>query len=381
MAKQKAQERRHAILRELLETLLPAIPFGLGAGYATGNYVISVATGLAISIAIGVLARLDQAFLRPRLKDLSRDWQVGLEIITSLLEHIGGAVLALLVCSRIFGFAVQATTTWIIVGTIFVGFLAIHSAGYALRFYRQLKEKERLEEQLRALATQAELKALKAQINPHFLFNTLNTIAALAHTDPEQAEATVERLAGMFRYVLAGSERGLVPLEEELSFVDNYLEIERARFGERLHVTYEPGDGIARQVLDVPVPALILQPLVENAVQHGQGSDGRIDLIIRVRAHDDEIEIAIADQGPGMPRAGAGGLWSAGSARGGVGASAGVGAGQGIGLRNIDERLQKTYGPEYRLEIRDNKPHGTIVTLKIPAGGRGWQPGGLAVVE
>ena len=78
MAKRKAQERRHAILRELLETLLPAIPFGLGAGYATGNYAVSVATGLAISSTISVLYRLDQAFLRPRLKNLSRDWQLGL---------------------------------------------------------------------------------------------------------------------------------------------------------------------------------------------------------------------------------------------------------------------------------------------------------------
>jgi sensor histidine kinase YesM len=357
MAKQKAQKRRHAILRELLETLLPAILFGLGAGYAIGNYAISVATGLAITSTIGVLYKLDQVFLRPRLKSLPRDWQLGLEIIASLLEHILGAVLALFVCSRIFGFVVQATTAWITVGMMFVGFLVIHSTGYALRFYRELREKERLEEQLRTLATQAELTALKAQINPHFLFNTLNTIAQLIHTDSAQAEATVERLAEMFRYVLAGSERGLVPLEEELSFVDDYLAIEQARFGERLHVTRE----IAPEALNVPVPSLILQPLVENAVRHGRGPDGSVNLAIRVQPRGDEVVIAIADQGPGVPSPSPIPLPLPNLGEGG-----GRGVGEGHGLRNVDERLRKTYGEGYGLEIRDNEPQGAVVTVRIP---------------
>ena len=344
MAKQKAQKRGRAIFRELLETLLPAILFGVGTGYAIGNYAISVATGLAISGTIGVLCKLDQAFLRPRLKNLSRDWQLALEIIASLLEHVLGAVLALFVCSRIFGFVVQPTTAWITVGMMFVGFLVVHSAGYALRFYRELRQKERLEEQLRALATQAELKALKAQINPHFLFNTLNTIAQLIHTDSAQAEATVERLAEMFRYVLAGSERRLVPLEEELAFVDDYLAIEQARFGERLHVTRQ----VVPEALNVPVPSLILQPLVENAIRHGRGTDGSVDLTIRVRPHGDEVIVTVADQGPGMP------------------SRHGVGEGSGHGLRNVDDRLRKTYGEEYGLEIRDNEPRGTVVMVRMP---------------
>jgi two-component system LytT family sensor kinase len=104
---------------------------------------------------------------------------------------------------------------------------------------------------LPALATEAELRALKAQINPHFLFNTLNTIAELIHADSERAEATVERLAEMFRYVLNGSERGLVPLEEELAFLEGCLEIERARFGDRLRVTRE----IAPEALSLLVPS------------------------------------------------------------------------------------------------------------------------------
>ena len=268
MTEQKTSGSKRIILRTLTEIVLPAIGFGLGVGFATGNYPVSLITGLAISSTIYVLYELDQAFLHPRLEKLPRDWQLGLEITFSLLEHVLGALLALLVCSRIFGFVVEATTAWFTMWMILVGFLIIHSASYALRFYRELKQKEIQEEQLRALAAQAELKALKAQINPHFLFNTLNTIAQLIHTDSAQAEAMVERLAEMFRYVLAGSERGLVPLEEELTFVDGYLEIERARFGEGLRLTRE----VAPEVLAVPVPSLILQKPSFSAIYFIRGA-------------------------------------------------------------------------------------------------------------
>ncbi len=373
MTKQKASGPKRIIVRTLTEIILPAIAFSLGVGFATGNYPVSFITGLAISGTIYVLYTLDQAFLHPRLERLPRDWQLGLEIAFSLLEHILGALLALFACGRIFGFVVEPTIAWFTMWTIFIGFLTVHSAMYALRFYRELKERELLEERLRALATQAELKALKAQINPHFLFNTLNTIAQLIHTDSAQAEAMVERLAEMFRYVLAGSERGLVPLEEELAFVESYLEIERARFGERLRVTRE----VAPEVLDVPVPSLILQPLVENAIRHGRGADGSVDLTIRVRPHGDEVLIAIADLGPGMPSPTP---WSPpspaptpalpqhwGRERG---RGRGLGEGEGLGLGNVDERLRKTYGAEHGLEIMTNEPQGTVVTVRIPAGGR-----------
>jgi LytS/YehU family sensor histidine kinase len=229
-----------------------------------------------------------------------------------------------------------------------VVFPIIHGTELALRYLRQVQEKERQEEQLKALATEAELKALKAQINPHFLFNTLNTIAELIHTDSERAEATVERLAEMFRYVLAGSERGLVPLAEELAFLDGYLEIERVRFGDQLRVTC----GIAAETLDLLVPSLVLQPLVENTVRHGRGADGSIVLGIDIQTDGDRAVIAISDQGPGMP------------------AGHKIGEGPGHGLYNVDQRLRKTYGQEYGLEISANQPQGTIVKLSVPARAR-----------
>jgi two-component system LytT family sensor kinase len=146
----------------------------------------------------------------------------------------------------------------------------------------------------------------------------------------------------MFRYVLAGSERRLVPLGEELAFVDSYLEIERARFGRRLRVARE----VAPEAAELPMPSLILQPLVENAVQHGQGTDGSIDICIHIAVQDKTVLISVADQGPGMPP------------------NHSIGNSPGHGLRNVNERLQKIYG--VGLEVGNNEPCGTIVTVRIP---------------
>jgi signal transduction histidine kinase len=342
--------RRQPIVRALLELGLPALAFALGVGFATGNWPASFATGLAISSAIFALCWLDQRFVRPRLERVSPDWmRLGLEITFSLFDHVAGAVAALLVCSHLFGFEVVPNAAWLGVAAMVIVFPIIHGTEMALRFFRQVQEKERQEEQLRALATEAELKALKAQINPHFLFNTLNTIAELIHADSERAEATVERLAEMFRYVLNGSERGLVPLEEELAFLDGYLEIERVRFGNRLRVTRE----IAPEVLGLLVPSLVLQPLVENTLRHGLGADGSIALGIAIHTAGDRAVITISDRGPGLP------------------ARYRIGEGPGHGLYNVDQRLRKTYGEAYGLEISTNQPQGTIVTLSIPVRARG----------
>jgi sensor histidine kinase YesM len=347
---QNQAERRQVIVHTLAELGLPALVFALGAGLATGNWPASFATGLAISSTIAGLYWLDRRFLHPRLQNLDRDWlRLGLEMTALLLDHVAGAVVALLVCSRIFGFEVSPNAGWITVAAIVIVFPIIHGTEMALGFFRQLQEKDRQQERLKVLAAEAELKALKAQINPHFLFNTLNTIAELIHADSERAEATVEHLADMFRYVLNGSERGSVPLKEELAFLDDYLAIERVRFGDRLLVSR----AIAPEALDVLVPSLILQPLVENTVRHGQGGDGGIDLGIDVHVAGGRALIAISDQGPGMP------------------ARHKIGEGPGHGLYNVDQRLRKTYGESYGLEISANQPQGTIVVLEIPMEARG----------
>jgi len=357
MTEQQASGRDSAILHALRIILLPTILFGLGYGFATGEYVGSLAASLTISVTLYTLYWLDWHLLRPRLEHLPRDRRLVLEIAFACLETVLGAVLAFLICGRILRFDLQATSLWSAIVLLFVTFLALRSIRYALEFYRDLKEKDLMEEQLRTLAAEAELKALKAQINPHFLFNTLNTIAQLIHTDSEQAEETVERLAEMFRYVLAGSERGRVSLKDELAFVDDYLEIEQARFGKRLRVTRE----IASEALGMPVPSLIIQPLVENAVRYGRAADGNIVLTIRVWLIGDEVVIAIADQGPGMPP------------------RYRIGDGPGHGLRNVDERLHKTYGEAHGLEVVSNEPKGVVVIVRIPVGV--WECGGVGGLD
>ena len=339
------QSGGRALLRALAEIALPALAFGLGVGFATGRWPASAVTGLAISSAIFALNWLDRKLIHPRVQMVSLDWlRLGLEMTFLLLDHVLGAVAALLVCSQLFGFAVVPSAAWLTVAAMVLAFPIIHGTELALRFLRQVQEKERQEAHLRALAAEAELRALKAQINPHFLFNTLNTIAALIHADSDRAEATVERLAEMFRYVLNGSERGLVSMEEELAFLDDYLEIERVRFGERLRITRD----IAPQALDLLVPSLVLQPIVENSLRHGMGADGSIDLGIAIDVQGECAVVAIGDQGPGMP------------------AHYKIGSGTGHGLFNVSQRLRITYGPAYGLEIGENQPNGTMVILRIP---------------
>jgi signal transduction histidine kinase len=337
--------KRDKLSRMLVHRVFsPLIGSTIAVAFATGRWDLSaLGSGMAITGAIELFWRLDRAFIYPHLKRIPQDWlRMEMEMFISVFGHLLGALLALIACGYLFGFEVAPTPSWLLLVGIMMVFPILHGAEMAVGYYRQLREKERVEQELRTLATQAELRALKAQINPHFFFNTLNTIAALIHTDPALAEASVERLAQMFRYVLTGSERGQVPLEAELAFVDDYLEIERARFGERLRVTREIDPG-ARSV---PIPSLILQPLVENAIKHGHGDDGRIDLDIRVEAVDEGVCITVADRGPGMPP------------------GYRIGDGPGHGLRNVDERLRKMYGRG--LEMEENEPRGTAVTICVP---------------
>jgi len=333
-------------LVEALAVTLPALPFGLGVGYATGRYLACIVTSLAISGTTYALFKLDIAFVHPLFQRLPPNRAVMMEILTGLMEFVFGTWLAFSLCAWILDHPLEGTQVWWLVGGTVASITIFHTLTYTFFSHAEMKRKIAEEKQLRAMATAAELKALKAQINPHFLFNTLNTIASLIHSEPAQAEVTVERLAGMFRYVLVGTERGLVPIREELAFVDDYLKIEQARFGECLRITRE----IEPDTLDVPVPSLILQPLVENAVQHGRGDSGEIDLTIRVHTFNDTVEMSVADKGPGMPT------------------GFQIEAGSGYGLHNVHERLTKTYGGAYGVRIASNKPQGTIVTLAISPG-------------
>ena len=217
--------------------------------------------------------------------------------------------------------------------------------GYHQYWHRVLGLRHR-EQELVELAATAQLAALRAQINPHFLFNSLNSIAQLIRADPDRAEACVERLAEMFRYVLRYGEKDFVPLAEELEMARAYLDIERARFGDRLRVETH----VDPPTLQHLIPNLILQPLVENAVRHGLsrkrgGGTVRIDASLA----DGCLELSVGDDGLGMPDTALERVYE-----------------HGIGLRNLRDRLERLYGPAHLPEITSAPGSGTRVRLRLP---------------
>jgi two-component system LytT family sensor kinase len=185
------------------------------------------------------------------------------------------------------------------------------------------------------------------QLQPHFLFNTLHTIASLVRDGRgEAATSTIARLGELFRQTLGNLQRDEVPLREELSFIEAYLEIEQTRFSDRLTVRFE----VDRGTLEAPVPNMSLQPLVENAIRHGIARDpsaGRIE--IRARQHDGRLRIEVRNDGPAY----------AGNGHGPAG---------GVGLANTRARLSRLYGSGYRLDLAPDEAGGTLAVLEVP-----WQ--------
>lgn len=201
-----------------------------------------------------------------------------------------------------------------------------------------LLERERL---LMQKNYEANLTALRSQINPHFLFNTLNTISALIHDAPDDAEEAVEKLAFIFRYTLKQSSRTLVTLKEEMTLVQTYLEIEKIRFGERLELQFKMDPALG----DVELPAFVVQTIVENAIKHGVAKImGKGLVAISSRRKGDAMEVLIEDNGPGIDHAK---ITSS------------------TGLNNITTRLEQIYGKKNLLYF-ENTGHGTCVTITIP---------------
>jgi two-component system LytT family sensor kinase len=220
--------------------------------------------------------------------------------------------------------------------------------GIALKVWNALRIELKLEEQKRLLL-EARLDALQRQINPHFLFNTLNSIASLVRVKPEMAREMTVKLANILRALLRDHD-SYVPLREELQFTDDYLDIEVVRFGTgKLRVEKE----IDPRTLEVLVPSILLQPLIENSIKHGL--EPRIDggtVTLRSRLHGDRVIIEVADDGVGM---------------GNRPASALKRSGAGIGMKNVQERLEVLYGNQARFEVVSNPGRGTLVSIEIPA--------------
>jgi two-component system, LytTR family, sensor kinase len=215
----------------------------------------------------------------------------------------------------------------------------------AISFYGKYRERELESSQLEAQLAHAQLEMLKAQLEPHFLFNTLNSIAALARNDGPAAENMTLQLADLLRFSLDAMGVHEVPLRRELTMLQKYIDIQQTRFQERLQVEMD----IAPNTLSAQVPNMILQPLVENAIKHGIGprrAPGHVH--IRTRQVFDELWMEISDDGLGLTCFG------------------GVVPPEGVGLRNTRARLQQLYNHDHRLTLEDAPGGGCIVKIHIP---------------
>lgn len=203
-----------------------------------------------------------------------------------------------------------------------------------------------------ARVAEAELAALRAQISPHFLFNTLTTIASFIRTKPELAHDLVIDFAEFFRQSLK-KRRESCSLAEELDYVEKYLGFERARLGDRLHVDY----AISPDCLQTMVPVLTIQPLVENAIHHGlQPKRGAGKVRIVAQRRNGECEVVVEDDGVGIPPEKLAHVLEPG-----------YGTGLGVGLSNVDQRLRSMYGPSSGLQITSEPERGTRVIVRVPA--------------
>jgi hypothetical protein len=198
--------------------------------------------------------------------------------------------------------------------------------------------------EMRELTARAQMRALQAQINPHFLFNTLNVLANLIHTNSEKAERVTEELADIFRYALESTRVEWVKLDDELRFLESYLEIEKTRFEERLVYSFD----VDAAIRSLKIPPMILQPLVENAIKHGIGPkvEGG-EIRISARMESDRVVMIVEDTGMGQQ-------------------AVSRHRGTGIGLTNVRERLQHLYGNSGALKLEEMSPGGTRAVLILP---------------
>jgi signal transduction histidine kinase len=353
--------RTHSPLRAILDVAwqapLISVPFALFFGTLMGShpagYLLAYKMSLVFAYAISLALWGVKQWIRPRL--LRRAQAEGRTANLEIGVWIGAACI---VASYLAAYVIHRTLlpgflggprAVVVSGMFTLLFTALFGGiNYAIVFYRQAVERARAVEVMRAELAQAELRALRAQINPHFLFNTLNSIAALIAENPRAAEDVTTRLAEVFRYALTASGREHARLGNELAFLRNVLSIERTRFGDRLAVeeSIEPG------LEATPIPSLLLQPLVENAVRHGispRPEGGTIALA--ARREGDRLIVEVSDDGPGFDRRE-------------------QSAGSGFGLHSVRERL-RVAGPPHALHVESAPGRGTRVRVVLPLNPRG----------
>jgi two-component system LytT family sensor kinase len=219
------------------------------------------------------------------------------------------------------------------------------AVGYSLEIHQRYKNEELKAAQLESRLIENELKALREQLRPHFLFNTLNTVAVLVRENKnDEAVTLIARLSSLLRMSLDNTRVHEVTLRQEMDFLERYIDIQKARFSDRLNV----GINIAPDAMEARIPNLLLQPLVENAILHGiapKSGPGRVDVMGKIEGN--ELHLEVRDDGPGL---------GAGAQR----------AKEGIGLSNTRERIAKIYGPRGQLSLKSEPGRGVSVLIVLP---------------
>jgi sensor histidine kinase YesM len=218
-------------------------------------------------------------------------------------------------------------------------------AVHAILYYQNFRASELAQSSLKTQLAQAQLRALKMQLHPHFLFNTLHSISSLVLEDPQKANSMIARLGDFLRLTLENSNQQLVSLKEEAEFVRCYLEIEQVRFGDRLTVAFE----LEPQTLSAQVPHLILQPVVENAIQHAiapRATRGHIK--IAAKRLNSSLRLEVRDNGPGIT------------------SNSDLPGTERVGLSNVRARLNQIYGSDFRFELMNAGGEGLAVVMEIP---------------
>jgi two-component system LytT family sensor kinase len=332
-----------------------AVGLMVGAPAATQGEIFALPLGVLYGVAGGIVRELCRkediwsfspfVFLnlyrigKAAVRDRIFDWQIVIFAVTVGLETLRIFLGTEMGDDLIFYLSSQ--NAWVMLA-IYISTLAC--LGIPLKIWNNIRLEQKLAEQ-EVMVVRARLKALSSQINPHFLFNTLNSISAAIRTNPDMARQLVRKLSSILRKLLREQER-FIPLREELEFIDSYLDIESVRFGSGKLVVQKE---LEPEALETFIPTMIVQPLVENAIKHGISQrleGGRI--IIRAKRANGMAVIEIEDNGRGLPMA------------------AEHEDGLGIGLTNINERLQVIYGDKCRLHISSMAGRGTLARLELP---------------
>jgi hypothetical protein len=316
--------------------------------FAAGNSLTYKSTGRPANWALSIKRSLAEYWLwaiaTPLIVTITRRFPLRRpHLARSLAVHLaaGTAIaVAKMLADRALFAMLTGFWTYMLASTLafnFVMYAGLVAAAHGVEFYRRSRDRDQLEARL----AETRLQLLGMQLQPHFLFNTLNTIAELVHEDPDTADRMIAHLSDLLRRTLDLATVQRIRLSEELDLVSRYLEIQKARFGDRLSVAIDS----TREAREALVPALLLQPIVENAIRHGLGA--RLDagqIAIEARVADRTLVLVVTDDGEGP-------------ATGGT---------ERVGLGNTRARLDALYGARARLDLSASVGRGTRATIELP---------------